>query len=95
MFIDQPGTSQFGRELCARHGVPVVDTIEEALTLGGRSIAVDGVLSLGEHGDYPLNAIGQQLYPRRRFLEEITAAFAEAFAEAADRLAPRWAPQKG
>lgn len=76
VFIDQPGTSQFGRELCARHGVPVVDTIEEALTLGGRSIAVDGVLSLGEHGDYPLNGIGQQLYPRRRFLEEITAAFA-------------------
>lgn len=75
VFIDQPETSAFGRELCARHGVPVVGSIEEALTLGGRSIAVDGVLSLGEHGDYPLNGIGQQLYPRRRFMEEITTAF--------------------
>jgi len=46
-----------------------------ALTLGGDSLEVDGVLSIGEHGTYPDNAKGQKLYPRRRFFEEIAKVF--------------------
>jgi hypothetical protein len=53
-------------------------TIPEALTLGGDKLAVDGVLIVGEHGDYPHNEKGQHLYPRRRFFEETAKVFEKA-----------------
>ncbi len=40
-----------------------------------RKLAVDGVLLIGEHGDYPLDARGRKLYPRRRFFEEVVKVF--------------------
>lgn len=45
--------------------------IENALTLGTDSLAVDGVLLIGEHGNYPDNILGQREYPRKRFFDEI------------------------
>ncbi len=75
VYIDQFPAGDIGRAACAKRGVPIFDSIEKAITVGGNSIPVDGVLSIGEHGDYPLNEIGQQLYPRRRFFEEITNTF--------------------
>jgi hypothetical protein len=45
------------------------------LTLGGDTLAVDGVLLVGEHGEYPYNELGQHLYPRKEFFDEIVALF--------------------
>ena len=46
-------------------------TIADALTLGTGKLAVDAVLLIAEHGDYPLNAKLQKLYPRGRFFREV------------------------
>jgi hypothetical protein len=75
IYIDQPEGSEFGLEILKRNNIPRFDTIEQAVTVGGSSIPVDGVLNIGEHGKYPINELGQQLYPRKRFFEEITDAF--------------------
>ena len=75
MYVDQFHKDDVAREMAQKHNIPIVDTIEEALTLGGKSIAVDGVLSIGEHGLYQSNKKGQTLYPRRRFLHAITQTF--------------------
>ncbi|HEY3788944.1 MAG TPA: hypothetical protein VGL71_08820 [Urbifossiella sp.] len=75
LYTDQVPKTDLSRGLAKKHGFKICDTIAEALTLGTNKLAVEGVLSIGEHGDYPHNEKGQHLYPRRRFFEEITGVF--------------------
>jgi hypothetical protein len=76
MYTDQVPKSDLSRDLAAKHSFPIARTIEEAITLGTGKLAVAGVLSIGEHGDYPYTPDTQQhMYPRRRFFDEIVAAF--------------------
>ena len=75
LFTDQVPKNDMSRDLAKKHGFKIATTVAEALTLGGESLAVDGVISIGEHGQYPTNEKGQILYPRRRFFEEITKVF--------------------
>ena len=76
MYVDQFPAGDMSRDLAKKHGFKIFDSIAGAVTLGGSSVAVDGVLSIGEHGRYPDNARGQKLYPRRRFFEETAKVFA-------------------
>jgi hypothetical protein len=78
MYVDQFPQGDMSRQLARRHGFALYPSIAGALTLGGKRLAVDGVLSIGEHGRYPTNALGQIQYPRRRFFEEITEVFARS-----------------
>lgn len=75
MYVEQFTDRDLARALAKKHDVPIFETIEQAVTVGSDRIPVDGVISIGEHGSYPYNEKGQQLYPRRRFFEEITDAF--------------------
>src|SRR5947209_8578308 len=77
LYTDQVPKGDMSRDLAKKHGFKICDSIEEALTLGGKTLAVDGVLSIGEHGKYPENEKGQILYPRRKFFEEICKVFEE------------------
>ena len=65
LYVDQVGATDLSRERGARHpSVKLCSTIAEALTLGGSKLAVDGVVIVGEHGNYPRNEKGQTKYPR-------------------------------
>jgi hypothetical protein len=75
MYVDQFPQDDMARSMSGKYNVPIAKSIEEAITLGRDEVAVDGVLSIGEHGDYPRNPKGQHLYPRRRFFEAIANTF--------------------
>lgn len=75
MFVAQTPKDDLSRVMSRKHGVPLYRTIYEALTLGTDRLAVDGVLLIGEHGDYPVNDKLQTLYPRFEMFLEITDVF--------------------
>lgn len=75
LYIEQVGPTDIGRPLAKQWKIPLVSTVAEALTLGKDQLAVDGVVIVAEHGDYPTNDKGQKLYPRRRLFEEVVKVF--------------------
>ena len=75
LYVDQFPEDDMARDVARQYGIPIYPTIGEALRIGGKTLGVDGVLSIGEHGKYPVNAKGQVEYPRKRFFDEIVAVF--------------------
>lgn len=73
-YVEQP-KNDLSRDLAKEHGFRSSPTIEDALTLGTGKLAVDGVLLIGEHGDYPYNSRGQKLYPRHEYFQQIVRVF--------------------
>lgn len=78
LYIDQFPEGDLARSTAARHGVPIHQSIAEALTLGTSKLAVDGVVIIGEHGKYAKNEKGQTLYPRYRFFKEVVKVFEDS-----------------
>src|SRR3954467_420600 len=72
MFTEHVPKNDMSRPMAKKYGVPLFRTVQEALTLGGDNLAVDGVILIGEHGDYPVNDKGQTLYPRFEMFLKIT-----------------------
>ena len=78
MYMDQIHQNDIGLDLAEKNDIPVYPSVRQALCLGGNELAVDGVLSIGEHGDYAWNEKEQHLYPRRYFFEQIAGVLATA-----------------
>ncbi len=78
IYLDQIDSRDIGVGLAEEHEVPIYPSIRQALTLGGSELAVDGVLLIGEHGDYPHNEFEQHMYPRRYMFEQICGVFASS-----------------
>ncbi len=74
-YVDQRPEGDLSAGRAAENGFEVYGSVAEALRCGGERLAVDAVLLIGEHGDYPLNEFGQKLYPRHRLFKEITDVF--------------------
>lgn len=75
LYLDQTHPADIAHRLSSAYGFPIVPSIADALTLGTGKLAVDGVLTVCEHGDYPFNDWQQQLYPRYEFFEQVVDVF--------------------
>ncbi len=76
LYMDQWPDTDMARELAKEYDFPIFDSIREALTLGTDKLQCDGVISVGEHGEYPYTPdTKQHKYPRRRFFDEIADTF--------------------
>jgi hypothetical protein len=75
MHVEQKKEGDLSVELSRKHGFTLYPDVAGALTLGGDKLAVDGVLLIGEHGDYPYNDKGQKLYPRYELFQKIIGVF--------------------
>jgi hypothetical protein len=75
LYVDQTPRGNMAPEVAKQYGITIYPTIAEAVRAGGNKLAVDAVLSIGEHGRYPVNSRRQTEYPRKRFFDEIVAEF--------------------
>ena len=76
LYVEQVGDNDLSRERARRYPqMKIYPTIADALTLGGRKLAVDGVLLIGEHGNYPVNKKGQKLYPRYKYFQQVVDVY--------------------
>jgi hypothetical protein len=78
IFIDQFPEGDLAKERIRRHGLRHFPSVAEALTRGTSTLAVDGVVIIAEHGDYPRNEQGQTLYPRYKWFKEAVKVFEQA-----------------
>jgi hypothetical protein len=77
-YIHQLPESGLGQKVAKAKGFPIFNTVREALTLGGKDLAVDGVVLVGEHGIYHDNLIGQRYYPRWWLYQQIVRVFEQS-----------------
>ena len=75
LYVDQKPEGDQSAERAQEFGFKVYPTIAEALRCGGDKLAVDAVLIIGEHGNYPRNELGQILYPRYEFFKQCVDVF--------------------
>ena len=79
LYVEQVGENDYSRERARRHPqMKLYPSIAEALTLGGSKLAVDGVLLIGEHGDFPNNEKGQKLYPRFEYFQQVVDVYRQS-----------------
>lgn len=74
-YVDQFPADDLARSREKEFGFRLYPTIAEALRCGGDRLAVDAVLIIGEHGNYPNNELGQKLYPRYEFFMQAADVF--------------------
>ncbi len=75
LYVDQKPDGDQSEARAKEFDFKVYPTIAETLRCGGDKLAVDAVLIIGEHGNYPRNDKGQVLYPRYEFFKQCVEVF--------------------
>jgi len=75
--VDQTPDNDLSRSLSREFGFHWSRNPTDVL-LDGDKLAVDGVLLIAEHGNYPRNEKGQILYPRYEMFQQVIEAFRKA-----------------
>jgi hypothetical protein len=74
-YVDQVGKDDLSADRAKEFGFKIYPSVAEALRCGGAKLAVDAVLTIGEHGKYPVNEIGQKQYPRYEYFKKVVEVF--------------------
>lgn len=75
LYLHQHDASLLGQKVAKAKGIPIFKTVGEAVTLGGKELAVDGVVIVGEHGDYATDLKGHWLLPRWWLYNQVIRVF--------------------
>lgn len=78
VYIHQLDTSLLGQKVCKAKNIPIFKTVGEAVTLGGNELAVDGVVIVAEHGNYPTDLKGHWLLPRWWIYQQVIRVFEQS-----------------
>lgn len=74
-YVDQKPENDLSVKRSKEFGFVIYPTIAETLRCGGKSMEVDAVLIIGEHGNYPKSQYQQTQYPRYEFFKQVTDVF--------------------
>ena len=78
VYIHQHDASLLGQKVAKAKGIPVFETVAQALTLGGKELAVDGVVIVAEHGEYATDLRGHWLLPRWWIYQQVIKIFEQS-----------------
>ena len=74
-YVDQFPATDLSRSRAAEFGFTIYPSVAEAVRCGGDKLAVDAVLIIGEHGEYPKSQYEQTQYPRYEFFKQVTDVY--------------------
>jgi len=74
-YVDQTPENDLSRRRADEFGFKIYPTVAETLRCGGSQLAVDAVLIIGEHGNYPKSEYEQTKYPRYEFFKQVTDVY--------------------
>jgi hypothetical protein len=78
VYVHQLDTSLLAQKVCKAKNIPIYKTAGEAVMLGGKELAVDGVVIVAEHGNYPTDLKGHWLLPRWWIYQQVIQVFEQS-----------------
>ena len=78
VYVHQLDTSLLAQKVCKAKNIPIYKSVGEAVTLGGKELAVDGVVIVAEHGNYPTDLKGHWLLPRWWIYQQVVRVFEQS-----------------